>query len=439
MDDKHSAGTESSYKVTRKRFLAHLLGIGLMAGLGNLGVDAVPAIELKEAPLPRHSPFLKVKGTQLVRSGRLFRNVGANIPDLFVRFLHGDDRGATQTLKNAASIGIEAVRCFGSTWLWDDFQIFEHDRSRWLKAYDRTVAAAGDNGIGLVPSLLFNIGMIPHYVRKYRGKPNEHVVDLCTPGSLSNRLAVEYVTTIVERYRDDARVLFWEVGNEYNLAADLSAQWKQRPNNEIPTSNNIRDFLHQMAALIRRHDSNHAITSGNADMRPYAWHIRQAMLKHQHNADPFNYPMDWRDDTFAEYKEMMRWFNPPPIDVVSVHQYPPKVSGDVGSWLKPKFDLNRDQMLPYSRQVTDSMSCALYLGEFGGPVYQDGKEISSPFVLDVLRQVRASVVQLATIWSWEFYNGDPAQNPTTLSLTRTPQLAAIIRETNQGLSARSSA
>ena len=121
--------------------------------------------------------------------------------------------------------------------------------------------------------------MIPEYVRnKYRH--DEQIVEYLTVATESNRLATEYVRAIVSRYRDDPRILFWEIGNEYNLEADLSARWKERPANQIPTSDQIRSFLIQIAMLIKQLDRNHLITSGNSDMRPYAWHIRHAILSH---------------------------------------------------------------------------------------------------------------------------------------------------------------
>jgi hypothetical protein len=402
------------------------LRFGAFGGLGAIiGGEADIAAWGKATP----SKFLQVKGSAFEKDGKPFRNIGANIPDLFVQFLHGEDAGATQTLKNAASVGIKVVRCFGCTWGWDDFQIFINDRSKWLTAYDRMLKRAEDNGIGLVPSLQFNMDMIPTYLRKYKGLANEQTVNFLTPGTPSNNLAVEYITAIVQRYAANPTVSMWEIGNEYNLAADLSAQWKTRPANEIPTSTNIRDFLHQMAALIRKLDKVHPITSGNSDMRSYAWHIRNSMLKHQNDPNPLDYPMDWNKDTLEEYGAMLQWFDPSPLNVVCVHEYP--VGKDIYSWLKQ--DDQHDLILPYTKKVADAMQQPIFVGEFGDTIFKSGKEVVSPFVLDVLRQVREGVAPIAAIWAWEFNNGDPAQNNYSLSLDRTPRLAAMIKETNAAL------
>ncbi len=414
-------------KISRRDFLRNSIGISLAP------VSAMRQIENPEAVrrINGRSRFLQSSKSQLWLNGKQFRNVGVNIPNLFTRFLLGDDISAARALSTASTIGVKAVRCFGGSWGWDHFTIFMNDRDRWLAAFDRTLSAASDHGISLIPSLLFNDRALPHYIRKYRKNPNEHIVNFLTPKSLSNRLAVEYVTAIVSRYRDDPRVLFWEIGNEYNLEADLSAQWKLRPANEIATSDQIRSFLIQIVDLIHHLDPNHTVTSGNSDMRSYAWHIRQAMLKHKHDANPFDYPMDWSKDTFNEYAQMMRFFNPSPIQIVSVHQYPPP-GGDVFNWIKPE-NAEEDQALSYTRKVTDSMHRPLFIGEFGATVYQNGAEIESPFVENVLKRMRNGAAPIAAIWAWEFDGGSPDQNPTNLSLKRTPRLAALIRETNQDL------
>lgn len=376
-------------------------------------------------------PFLKIHGNRLYLGDKPFHNVGANLPDLFERFLRGEDEKAIRTLKTAREAGIRVARCFGSTWGPELFPIFENDRERWLSAYDRMLAAADREGIYVIPSLLFNANMLPWHVQRNRGK-DEHIVDFLTPGTLANDLAVTYVTTIVERYKNDPRILMWEIGNEYNLEADLSKQWKDRPANQIPTSDQIRAFLIQMATLIKRIDTNHPVTSGNSDMRSYAWHIRQARLKNRNAPDPLNYPMDWTKDSYEQYVEMLRFFNPPPLDVLSVHLYPP--GRDHASWL-PQDD-NRSLMLPWARRAADSLKMPLLVGEFAQKIWEAGKELEAHWVTDFLRQVREGAAPIALIWSWEFDEENPTQSPYTVSRERTPNLLRLLTETNRAITGK---
>jgi len=388
---------------------------------------AVIALSIPCLASDRLSLFLTVNGVELRLGERTFRNVGANMPDLFELFLHGRDQEAERALDEAQMAGIRFVRCFGSTWGPKDFHLFEDDQARWLDAYDRMLSAADRRGIAVVPSLLFNAHMIPDYLRS-SGK-NQGLVDLFTPGGSANHLAFQYVTTIVNRYKDDPRILFWEIGNEYNLEADLSSQWKRRPANETPTSNQVRDFLAAMATEIKRLDSHHPVTSGNADMRPYAWHIRQSMLAQRGRSDSLAWPMDYHKDSFDEYVQMLRFFNPPPLDIISVHEYP--LGKDAPDWLIA--DDSHAGMLPWSRRASERIGLPLFVGEFGATVYAAGKEQRVPWIEDCMAQLRRGVAPIAAVWTWEYNSNDRLQDRYALSPSKTPNLANLLTQINHDL------
>lgn len=375
---------------------------------------------------PPRPVFLEVRQKQLYLGDVPFRNIGVNIPDLFERFLHGDDASGVKALADARAAGVRLVRCWGTTWGADGFGTFEQDRARWLDAFDRMLAAADSDNIAIVPSLLFNPNMLPDYVRRTTGK-DEQIVTYLTTGSASNALAVAYVTAIVSRYANDTRVLFWEIGNEYNLEADLSAQWKSRPADQIPTSDQIRAFLVQIATLIHRLDKHHLVTSGNADMRPAAWHMRQAMLAHRRDPHPLDYPMDWTPDIFPEYIEMLRFFNPPPLDIVSVHEYPPD-SNDTPFWITE--DGKRAFRLPWVGYAAYDIGKPLFVGELGQKVFVNGKEQDSPWLQDALQRVEAGTAPIAALWSWEFGEGNADQTVYSLSPQNTPQLVKALTAAN---------
>jgi hypothetical protein len=370
-------------------------------------------------------PFLHASGTQLRKNGVPYRNVGANMPDLFVRFLLDQDAGAQESLDVARAAGIRFVRCFGATWGTKNFDIFEKDRDRWFSAYERMLSAAHKREIEIVPSLMFNAGMIPAYIRENK-RGDDQIVEFLTPGTPSNELAVEYVTAIVSRFKDDRRILFWEIGNEYNLMADLSSKWQARPPNEIPTSSQVRAFLVQMAILIKTIDPNHMVTAGHSEMRPYAWHIRQSMLSHVGKPDQTAWPMDWTADTYLQYVEIMRVFNPPPLDLISVHHYP--LGTSTPPWV-PRDD-TRDVIIDWTRAAADDIGLPLFIGEFGQETFLEGREQAAPFTADVLRRIVEGVVPIAAIWSWEF-DREPQHVPFSLSIEKTPAIARRILEVNR--------
>lgn len=375
--------------------------------------------------------FVVVRGTKLYQGNVPFRNVGANLPDLFERFLHGDDANALKTLKSAQAAGIRCARLWGTTWGPDGFDTFEKDRAKWFSAFDRMLAAADSVGIGLIPSLLFNIKMIPDYVQRTQSK-DEGIVGYLTPGTASNTLAVTYVTALVSRYKNDPRILFWEIGNEYNLEADLSAQQVKRPANQLPTSDQIRAFLAQIATVIKQNDKHHPVTSGNADMRPAAWHLRQARMVHRNDTDPTDYPMDWTKDVYAQYIIMLDFFNPPPLDIISVHDYQPQPNdGSTPYWMVESTEFA--WVLPMVAAACDQLGKPMFLGEFGQKTVVDGKEQEAKWLQDVLRRMALQLAPVACVWTWDFHNGDPVQDQLALSPERTPELVKTLTNTNTAL------
>lgn len=429
-----TAASQSSVRGHRnapsRRSIPSLMTICLAASLlllhGGIGLAQTAP---KPKPLkPRPRAFLRVSGTQFFLGKFPYANVGVNIPDLFERFLNNQDASANKALTDAQAAGVNLVRFWGTTWGPDQFDLFEKDRARWFDAFDRTLAASDHAGIGVVPSLLFNIHMLPEYIRRTTNK-DEQVVDYLTPGSASNSLAIAYVTAIVTRYKEDPRILFWEIGNEYNLEADLSAQWKKRPLNQIPTSFQIRAFLAQMAALIKRIDKKHPVTSGNSDMRPAAYHLREAMRPHASPTDPKDYPMDWTKDTLPQYIEMLQFFNPSPLDILCVHLYPP--GDDTPLWLLP--DDTYAATLPWVAYASQQIGKPLFIGEVGEKVYLNGAEQKGVWTTDFLGRVVKGQTSLIALWSWEFDPNNPTQSPYSLSPTRTPNLTRLIGATNAAL------
>ncbi len=382
----------------------------------------------KAAVKPAKPAFLKARGTRLTMAGKSYRNIGANMPDLFLKFLNGQDADAAASLGRAGDAGISCVRCFGGSWGPDELAIFEKEPARWLGAFDRMLAACDAAHITVIPSLLFNIQQMPGYIRKQTGK-DEQVADYLTPGSKSNDLAVKYVTTIVSHYKNDYRVLFWEIGNEYNLEADLSSQQKKLPDNQLPTSQQIRDFLIQMATLIKRLDKNHLVTSGNADMRPAAWHLRQQMLNFRDSKTPKDYPMDWSRDLYEQYVTMLQFFNPAPLDIISIHIY--GETEDAPLWITR--DGEHAFEVPWIVTAADRIGKPIFIGEFGEKLYVDGKEQDGKWDSDLMQRIQDGGGPLSLIWSWEYSSDDPGQALYALTAAHTPEMITRLTTANTAL------
>ncbi len=377
---------------------------------------------------------MKVK-TRLNLGKVAYRNVGVNIPDLFERFLRGEDASGVQALADARGAGVHLARCWGTTWSAAGFGAFETNREGWLNAFDRMLEAADNADMAIVPSLLFNVNMLREYVGRANGKP-ESLSQYLTPGTRSNDLALEYVTAIVTRYKNDPRVLFWEIGNEYNLEADLSTKVNNRAPGDVVTSDQVRAFLAQIAARIHSLDKKHYVTSGNGDMRPSALHLREAMLAGRNAGHALDFTPDWTSDTFAEYQQIFGFFNPPNVDILSAHQYPPDKPDTAtynggASWLVE--DGLHALRMPWTQYAADSLKKPLFIGEVGQKVVAGGKEQAAPWLLDYLRRAQTSDAPLVALWSWEYDPNNPTQAPFSLSPTRTPQILLALNTANSAL------
>lgn len=182
---------------------------------------------------------------------------------------------------------------------------------------------------------------------------------LFEPGSASRALFFNYTRTMVSRYAATDTVLMWEVrgcshcwrppphtpaprvgrlprlnlttggatlqvGNEYNLLADLNLTQQQplictrcgTPQRRTRADNFSTPMLVQLqrdiTAVIRAADKlGRPISSGCSIPRPQAWHLMQSY--HQPRRD-------WTADTRAQFQQMLLMVNDA-FDVVNVHYY----------------------------------------------------------------------------------------------------------------------
>jgi len=389
--------------------------------------------------LPTHArDFVIARGLELWRGQYEFTNIGVNIPDLFVRFLNNDDKAATAVMKEAAKAGVRFVRCDGCTRSPEEFHRFISDSAGWLTAFQRMLSAADDLGISIVPTLLPNIRMIPTYISSIGSPavgsaPNKSSIsDYLKMSTPSNSLALKYIDAVVGRFRDDPRVLFWELGDEYNLGADLPESNGVRGAAECFSSDEVRSFLIQTSKHIKGIDRNHLVSSGNTDMRPNSWHLRQAMLDHRTAADKWAYTVsglatdsDTSDsdssDNFAQYSEMIHFFSPPGIDLVSVHASPPGES-QVG-WLVE--DDDHALRLPWSQLAAGSVpgnaaeapaGKPIFIGAFGQPSHTSGNTQLIAWTVDFVRRIRTGPSSLCALDRWQSGESSPGPAGNTNDL-----------------------
>jgi hypothetical protein len=419
----------------------HPIVLFLLLPSGSIGAQTLP---VHKPMAPKRRLFLQVRDQQLLLGALPFRNVGATIPDLLTRILRGDEVGAERTLRDARSAGIRFVRCAGLPRSPEVARTFSTDQARWFAAWDHMLAAAESHDMSLVPSLLYDPLTLPQIVSGTDGSVN--TADLLTPGTPANKLAVAYVTAIVTRYRNDPRILFWEIGNEYNLLADLASadpaasppantpQTPEHPNTKhqtpppVPTassmSDRIRAFLAQMAALIHRLDRRHPVTSGNGDLPSYAAHLPHHWPDNKRYASVTSFSTE--KDRFAQYQEMLDFFNPPGIDIISIHAHPPLT--DKVFWLTE--DDDTALRISWTQLACTNLGKPLFVGAFGQPTQANGTIQPTPWMQDFLRRMEAEGAPLSAVQSWEPGADAPSTNTDAISPARTPQLAFAVQVVN---------
>lgn len=320
----------------------------------------------------------------LMHGGKAFRGFGVNYITVFTDALEKPgDMSYEDGLRALAEHEIPVARIFGAPFWPAQMKVYFEDRRRYYEVFDAVIAAAERYGVGLIPSLFWNMHMVPDLV----GEPCDQWGN---PDSKTHAFMREYVREVVTRYLDSPALWGWEFGNEYNLAADLPNAAEHRPPIipvlGTPTTRSERDELtHDMvrtairafAQEVRRYDPRRIISSGNAFPRPSAWHQM--------------HELSWTRDTPEQYEEMLLGDNPDPVDVISVHAYE---------------DYHR---LALTIEIARRARKPLFVGEFGVP--GNDEETREKF-LEMLSYMEDLGVPLACLWVYRYPNQDDTWNVT---------------------------
>ena len=216
--------------------------------------------------------------------------------------------------------GFRVVRVMASPYGADQFKdvFFDADpdvqaakREAYFAQFDELLAAADANGIRIVADLMWNIDNL--------GALGDHSVllGMTDRTSLGRQRVEDYMRAVVSRYAYRPTIAMWEIGNEWNLGADI-----QEPQFGY-TSDDLAATYAQLAAMIKTIDPVHLVTTGDSSPRAWAMHLRRAVLA--------GLPPDWSTlDTAADLTEYLALVNPEPIDVVSIHYYDDAITRSAG-------------------------------------------------------------------------------------------------------------
>lgn len=262
-------------------------------------------------------------------------------------------------LRSLKKSGLRVFRFFASLYGWRQVQ-WLRDPPRFWATFDRLMDEV--QALGLVA--IVSIGAESwHEVANRWANASESLNDLVlNASSISRGLAVRYVSEVVRRYRARSCVLFWELGNELNLASNMPARrctlagnLLARPSRCFGTAALV-DYTRVLVAAIRLADERRPVSSGFGVARFNAWQLERDPLK-AHGAV----------DTVREWQRMIQWEHEA-VDIVSTHLY----AGTHGCWFGRQLDhachrQSNISVLTAAADAAAEVGKPLYIGEYGGP------------------------------------------------------------------------
>ncbi len=229
----------------------------------------------------------------------------------------------------------------------------------------------------------------------------ETVRELLTdPKSRSAQLAERYIREFIERYKSRKAVMFFELTNELNLAADLDTV--SRCKRELPppqcqpkgnfTTDEMIGFTRRLADQIRTLDPSRPVSSGFSTPRTAAEHLRA-------RPEWITGQADFTPDTIAQLEKNLADIHAG-IDLISVHLYPNDGDRRFGAPVQPVTAL-----LDVLKLAADKIGKPLFVGEFGDAKSLDGNLES--YTVRMLDRIVGHRIPYSAVWVWEFYQTSP--------------------------------
>jgi hypothetical protein len=287
----------------------------LAAGAAALLLACCPAPGAEAAASGVTTPVV-VDG-RLMRDGKPYRAIGMDVRDLADEIL---DKGeaAVDSLACIRYLGekkIPFIRFWAS--YFDDVPAKYKRNPDYWRHMDILIDACEKANVGIVPTLFWEGTDLPWRFGEFRTSWSD-------PDSRTRAWQREYVAKFVTRYRNRKIVWGYEFANEDSLGWDLPNYRELVPPEHRDRRNDYRysdgiQAARAFACEVRRYDAHRLISSGSSNPREAQFHMATEDRASGH---------PWAKDTDEQQYEASVWTAPDPVNLLSIHYYPPYTGYD---------------------------------------------------------------------------------------------------------------
>ena len=318
----------------------------------------------------KHYGLHVAKNGGITLSGRAFKGFGLNYFGAFAHYWHRplDKALFRDAFAKIKTYGIDYIRmpfCGGSA---NYFSRWDSD-PEWIYSHlDAVVRAAEELHLGIIADLCWSCAAIPEHLKGHRS-------DYGDPESETVKYALKYIRAIVSRYADSPAVWGWEIGNEYNLEADLcdGRNWSWLPQYvksptgfDYMTSKEMLTFFSLAAEAVRETDPWRMISSGHGETRPQAASLAAAA----ESVNPMTHiwTTRWDEQPREDFDRINGIMAPDPIDTLSFHLSHATSDGSeryIESFERFGDVLSQEEYLSAYSSSASELKKAVFLGEMG--------------------------------------------------------------------------
>ena len=387
----------------KKRVISFIV---MLSVFSSMMLSAVPTAS---AATVSYGLTVSDNGTVLL-NGTPYSSLGTNLYSAFHHYYNDPlDPRYIRDFDLMVKYNIDLVRIpfcdYGSSY----YKSFDADPDTAIRMMKDVLKAAEERGIGIIVSLMWADPAVSEHVGEKRSAMGD-------VNSKTVAYAKKYTATLVKALKDSPAVWGWEVGNEYNLTADLFdpnykiyLPWNNTTGTaeDYYTSHDLHVFYGEIAKEIRKYDPYRLITNGNGGMREAAYNMSQASKNADKNGN--KWAIDWTHDTMEQFVEICQYYTPDPMDTLSFHfQNATNGSSNPSYIFTHNFSGKTVDSKTYFKAYVSAMRSvgkAVFFGEFGDMLDMETAPDCMEKFDNLCSWILSSGIQIACTWQFagKFY------------------------------------